>query len=195
MSQLRMIWRPENERNTEYTLPEGYTVRGMKFEEIEQWNDVSTALTGEPWSFDKFLQEMVFNPPFDLSPAHIYCAYDSEGKMMSTAAACVDPVKHIADLHMVSARPECRGKGLGKAVCAECVKFFEDTGCVEALLSTDDFRKPAIAIYLKLGYRPWLYEDDMLGRWNVIFGEMGYKEPIPAYTLEKEDAVIDGFLG
>lgn len=194
MSQLRMIWRPGNGGNTEYTLREGYTVRGMNFDEIEQWNDVSTALTGEPWSRDRFLQEMIFKPPFDLSPAHIYCAYDRDGKMMSTAAACVDAVKHIADLHMVSARPECRGLGLGKAVCAECVKYFEDTGCVEAHLSTDDFRKPAIAIYLKLGYRPWLYEDDMPGRWNVIFGEMGYKTPIPAYTLEKEDTVIDSFL-
>lgn len=191
MEQLRMIWRPLNGGSTEYSIPEGYTVRPMLSTEISQWCETSIELTGgKQWEDHIFIDRMLFNPPLTLSPRHIYCAFSPEGEMAATAAACLDGVKRIGDLHMVTARQEFKGKGLGKAVCAEAVNCFIANGCVEADLSTDDFRKPAIAIYLKLGFRPWLYLDDMRGRWTTVLTDMGWKKDVFAYDANRFDTYL-----
>ena len=44
-------------------------------------------------------------------------------------------------------------------------------------LSTDDWRLPAIKVYLKLGYEPLLYADDMKGRWKAVCGKLGWPMP------------------
>ena len=41
-------------------------------------------------------------------------------------------------------------------------------------LSTDDFRVPAVKTYLRLGFRPWYYEDDMKDRWRALIDSFGY---------------------
>ena len=35
-------------------------------------------------------------------------------------------------------------------------------------LLTDDFRLAAVKTYLDLGWKPWLYLDDMEGRWRAL---------------------------
>ena len=35
-------------------------------------------------------------------------------------------------------------------------------------LLTDDFRLPAVSTYLKLGWQPLLYLEDMEGRWRAL---------------------------
>lgn len=188
MSQLRMVWRPENGVDVSYTIPDGFEIRPMKYDEIEGWCAAETSLTGSPWTREEFIERMLFNPPLTLSPRNIYCAYKLEsGEMAASSAACLDGERRKGDLHMVSTKEEYKGLGLGKAVCAECVKRFLREGVREADLSTDDFRKPAIAIYLKLGFRPWLYEDDMRGRWVTVLNEMAWKKPVAAYTLDKAE--------
>jgi mycothiol synthase len=52
-------------------------------------------------------------------------------------------------------------------------------------LSTDDFRIPAIAIYLSLGFRPFLYDDDMQNRWKTILYGMGWKSAVEALSPDK----------
>ncbi len=47
------------------------------------------------------------------------------------------------------------------------------TGVERSFLGTDDFRLTAINVYLKLGWRPFLYQEDMEGRWRHIYGKLG----------------------
>ena len=35
-------------------------------------------------------------------------------------------------------------------------------------LKTDDWRLPAVNMYRKLGWKPWLFDDDMPGRWQAL---------------------------
>jgi len=191
MSQLRMIWKPENPRTIK-GVPEGFSVRSMSFADIDGWCEVSRALTGENrWSNEEFIRNMLFNPPLTLLPRDIYCLFDdAAGAMVSTAAACLDTEKRLGNLHMVSAVPEYRGRGIGRAVCEAAVECFVRHGIAEATLSTDEFRVPAIKIYLGLGFRPWLYEEDMPGRWRGVFNDMGMTAPQPAYTAGKEDTTV-----
>jgi len=53
------------------------------------------------------------------------------------------------------------------------------------LISTDDFRLPAIKTYLDAGFRPVLWSDpdsDQRGRWDAVIAALGY-EPV-AYLTE-----------
>ena len=43
-----------------------------------------------------------------------------------------------------------------------------ETGYRFFSLLTDDFRLAAVKIYLDLGWKPWLYLDDMEGRWRAL---------------------------
>jgi len=42
-------------------------------------------------------------------------------------------------------------------------------------LGTEDFRLAAISIYLKLGWRPFLYREEMEARWREVFAGLGWE--------------------
>jgi len=46
--------------------------------------------------------------------------------------------------------------------------WFRDHGFAESLLNTDDFRLPAIAMYLSLGFQPEHREEAHRARWSAI---------------------------
>ena len=57
-----------------------------------------------------------------------------------------------------------KGKGIGYTVCAAVTRSLVERGYSRIFLTTDDWRLPAIAIYLKLGYVPDLYLPEMAGQ-------------------------------
>ena len=81
---------------------------------------------------------------------------------------------------MVAALPECRGKGIGHAMLSFALEIMEAAGSTHAVLTTDDFRLPAIKTYLDGGFRPVLYHDpesDMRERWDAVIAALRY-EPV-----------------
>ncbi|MHB1151547.1 MAG: GNAT family N-acetyltransferase [Eubacteriales bacterium] len=193
MSQLEMIWKPKTMTvPAEIKLKEGYEVRTLTGDMIEGWCEASMELTGDiKWSREEFISNMLLNPPMTLSPKHIFCAIETAtGRVVGTASACLDGTKNYGAVHMVTVSPDCKGLGLGKAVCAACVNAFVENGITEAILSTDDFRTPAIAIYLLLGFLPSLFEDDMRGRWTEVLNNMGWKQTVEAYGKDKNIVLL-----
>jgi GNAT superfamily N-acetyltransferase len=194
MAQLKMIWRPQTSPSLPINvkLKDGYDIRPLTEDMIDGWCETSLELTGgTKWSREEFISRMLFSPPLTLSPKYIYCAVDTaSGRMVGTASACLDGINKYGNLHMVTVCPEYKGLGLGKAVCAAAVNAFIDNGITEADLSTDDFRIPAIAVYLYLGFRPFLYEESMDARWKTILSGMKLKNPVEAYDSKKNSAVI-----
>lgn len=65
------------------------------------------------------------------------------------------------------------GKGLGKAVVAATTADLAKARYSRVYLSTDDWRLPAISLYLKLGWKPLLFQPDMEDRWKAIFTQLG----------------------
>ena len=93
------------------------------------------------------------------------------------------------NLHMVGSSSDVRGMGGGRAVCTAVVEYFKKHEIKLAYLNTDDFRKPAIKIYLGLGYRPYLYEDDMAERWHALMDYYGIDE-LEAYDKDLNDLTM-----
>ena len=69
--------------------------------------------------------------------------------------------------------PSHAGLGLGTAVSAKVTNRLVEEGYSTPGLETEDFRLAAINIYLKLGWRPYLYLDDMESRWRTTYERLG----------------------
>jgi mycothiol synthase len=93
------------------------------------------------------------------------------GQLAVTAGASHNPDPlhpYGGELGWVAGSPAHAGRGLGRAVCAAVVNRFLSAGYRRIYLRTDDWRLPAIKIYLDLGFQPFLYAPDMAGRWAVV---------------------------
>jgi mycothiol synthase len=69
--------------------------------------------------------------------------------------------------------PSHTRKSLGTIVSACVTNRLAAEGYARPFLGTEDVRLPAIAIYLKLGWRPYIYRDEMESRWRSIFAGLG----------------------
>ncbi len=69
--------------------------------------------------------------------------------------------------------PSHTGKGLGTVVAASATNRLAAEGYRRPCLGTEDFRVPAISIYLKLGWRPYIYREDLVPRWRAVFARLG----------------------
>ncbi len=69
--------------------------------------------------------------------------------------------------------PSHCGKGLGTLVAAAVTNRLTAEGYSRPFLGTEDFRLAAISIYLKLGWRPYIYCVEMEARWRIILARLG----------------------
>ena len=94
-------------------------------------------------------------------------------KRSDASGVCPEPdgtsVAEVGVLDYVVTHPDHRGKGLGRATCTEVARFLVAQGCKTVSLDTDDWRLPAIHIYLSLGFRPVMNRSDMPPRWAAVY--------------------------
>jgi len=105
-----------------------------------------------------------------------FVIHDATQTLVATAAAQNKARQfHPAggELGWVAADPQHRGKGLGYAVCAAATRRLIEAGHPTLYLLTDDFRLPAIRVYLRLGWIPFLYTAEMEERWRAVCFGLG----------------------
>ncbi len=106
-----------------------------------------------------------------------FLVLDSEGKIAASAAVQLgEHTQGSATVHAVCTSPAHRGHGLGKLVTLAVMDYAQRRGIRDVWLTTDDFRLPAVKLYLKLGFLPVLYEPDMRGRWLALMEKLGLDE-------------------
>jgi mycothiol synthase len=71
-------------------------------------------------------------------------------------------------LDWVAADPLHSGRGLGRAVTAAVARLLVQRGYRDIYLLTDDWRLPAIACYLQLGWEPIIDGPQMRERWGAV---------------------------
>ena len=135
----------------------------------------------------------------------LHLAFENEGTLERTRATALTDgffvVEHTATGHLVTTcaaqhientrhpgggqlgwlvgDPSHTGKRLGTIVSALVTNRLVSAGYERPYLETNDFRFAAISIYLKLGWRPFLFADDMEQRWRDVYDGLGR-----AFTLE-----------
>lgn len=98
-------------------------------------------------------------------------------KIVATSMATDQPTPlhpEGGELGWVAGDPDYAGQGLGLAVCAAVSRHLIRAGYQHIYLSTDDWRLPAIKLYLRLGYQPLLFDDAMEPRWRVVYEQLNW---------------------
>ena len=191
MSKLRMVWKNKDPETC--TLKDGCYVinrssdRFTKEQLADGWIDACIELTGGvPWTREQFFDKMWNDPT--IPEDGMFFAVTSEGRIFSTASVQLLP-NHAGNLHMVGSSSDVRGMGGGRAVCTAVIQYLKQHEIELAYLYTDDFRKPAIKIYLGIGYRPYLSEDGMVDSWYEIMDYFGIDQ-LEAYDRDLNDIVL-----
>lgn len=166
--QLQMLWPQELlDVPPEVHVPAGFTLRTFRTGDEEAYCRLMAAAGFEGWDTAR-LHEWLLRV---LPDGFFLIVHLVTGEIVATTMA----THHPSDLHpfggelgWVAGSPEHKGKGLGMTVCAAVTARFIRGGYRRIYLKTDDWRLPAIKIYLKLGYQPFLFLPDMEARWKDV---------------------------
>lgn len=77
------------------------------------------------------------------------------------------------EIGWVATSPAHRGRNLARHVCIAAVAAALQLPPRPIWLFTDDFRAPAIKLYLRLGFLPDCHHDSHAGRWRTVIEQLG----------------------
>ena len=168
MSQL-LMYRLNLDELPPIVLPEGYFASPFKIGEDAQWENIMNTSFGGEHIFEK---EISSNPVFFPERIRFIREKSPEGRAVASATAWTWHTtypKECGYLHMVGAIPEYTGLRLGYSVVLDALYEMKRQSRTSSVLTTDDFRIPAIKTYIKLGYLPVINDNDHCKRWQSIF--------------------------
>jgi len=173
--QLQMLW-PEALLSAppRVKLPSGYRLRVL---------DPAVDIPGylrvmHLAGFTQFSEEnVVFWLTKVLPDAFFVITYEPEELIVATAIASHNPTPlhpYGGELGWVAGDPAHAGRGLGRAVCGAVVARFLSAGYRRIYLLTDDWRLPALKVYLQLGFVPFLFELGIAERWQAVCEKLAW---------------------
>ena len=180
MKQLKMI-RPKG-APFQRTLPDGFSF--AFFNEGRAALDAGCDICRGAGMVKSLENEEVFNKVIrsvkGIDPEKdLFFVVAPNGQKIATSALVTNKEKNSGYLHMVAAIPDFRNIGLGYAMLSFALNIAEERGLDFCLLTTDDYRLPAIKNYLVGGFRPVIYEDpesNMRERWLAVAEKLGFGE-------------------
>lgn len=170
--QLRMSFRRFHDLAVPRIVP-GYGLRPFRPGDEEDW--VGILSTGEFGAWDRNRLDRMLGG--ERAPLPLDGAYFATYEDKPVGAACVflhpGPDGPVPELGWVAVRPEHRGRGLGRQVCRAALGFVGDLPLRYIYLLTEDFRLPAIATYLRLGFEPEITDPSHPARWDALRRALG----------------------
>ena len=176
MEQLKMYWKNDGSPAQPVVLPEGFTLLTLPELEngVEQWLDIMQyGLSAKREGFSYYKSCMLDCPCYEEDKCFFIM---HGGKAIASVTVVCDTETKDGLIHMVGSLPECRGKGVGKLMGSIGDYVLKTTGMQTASLKTDDFRVPAIKVYLGVGFQPDLSTEDFVQRWDAIYKGLGLKK-------------------
>ena len=189
--QLKLYVFPKNK--LPFGLPEGYTISKYSGTEEEAWDWIRICKNGlapENATLEMFDND-INNFACVVPETDLFFVSDPSGKRVATITA-MDRFRDsgMGGVHMVSVDSSARGLGLGHAICRIAETKLYQNHVRIAQLTTDDWRKPACKAYLKAGWYPVNYDDDMVERWTNIITELGIESVQMVNDNGEPDVVI-----
>jgi mycothiol synthase len=173
--QLRMIW-PHNLLSSPppVNLADAYVLRQFRDSDRKNYETLMKNAGFQDWP-DNRTDEIL---KVTLPGGYFVVEHKASAKIVATSVATHKPVEGLpfaGELGWVAGDTGHSGKGLGIAVCSAVVGRFIEAGYQNIYLKTDDFRLPAIKVYLKMGFQPDLFCGGMRERWNEIYQKLSWK--------------------
>lgn len=173
--QLRMIY-DRSCPALQVEPPAGFTVRPLKKEEHEAYFKLRTGCGFDLWNHETIAK---FYEKHAIADGIIVAVEDATGRLAASATAEygeLDDPGVPGTLGWVMTDKEFGGKGLGRAVSAAATLALFKADLDPVYLLTDDFRTAAVALYLKMRWKPWIFQEDMTERWQKLCRELGYPD-------------------
>ena len=145
-------------------LPASYELREYRHGDEQGWIDLLQFGSFLEWTVERFLS-FIANPEREEGSRLIV---NEDRILAATFASREDIPGTIGALDFVVNHPEYRGIGLGRAVCTAVMKHLAKQSYESIVLYTDDWRLPAIGLYLSLGFVPQMTREDMPSRWEAV---------------------------
>ncbi|HOZ48098.1 MAG TPA: GNAT family N-acetyltransferase [Candidatus Hydrogenedentes bacterium] len=173
MSQLRME-KVNLDDVPEIPIPEGYTLRAFEPGEEAALGRVYAASNLGTETAEAVQRNILGHPCY--VPGRVLVV-EHGGELVGTAAAWVKAEAPEAGyLHMVGLLPEHRGKRLGAILTVAAIRYSRREGFARHILDTDDWREPAIRLYVGLGYDAVYTDETHPGRWQALAEKLGCPE-------------------
>ena len=149
-------------------VPEGYELRQYRPDDEGAYRDLfNLGFTGD--ALEHTLAQAIADGFFVIE-------HPASGRLVASCVAergSWDGGHERGILGWLIGDPSHAGLGLGTIIAAEVTNRLAEEGYNDPGLSTDDFRLAAIGVYLKLGWRPYLYLEDMERRWRETCERLG----------------------
>lgn len=172
--QLQMVWPSRLLASPPaIDLAEGYSLRTYRPGDEASFYRVMDRAGFEDWN-DEILRPWLAKI---LPAGWFFVEHQLSDQIVATAMTTHNPsTLHPfgGELSWVAADPAHRGNGLGTAVCSAVVARFLAAGYRNIYLKTDDWRLPALKIYLTLGFLPLLYTPEMEQRWQIVCQQLDW---------------------
>ena len=166
--QLKMYFFPEADRIPQLEVPDGFEIRQLRSGEERQYLALRTMSGFSEWDMAKLRE-------YQSGPAkRIMVLVDkSTGTLAQAASAESFTEEGTGQFGWLLSNPDYRGRGLGRPISIATMQALKEEGFRRFVIFTDDFRVPALRIYLKLGWHPVYHAEDMEARWKAIGEKLG----------------------
>ncbi|MCK9266708.1 GNAT family N-acetyltransferase [bacterium] len=172
--QLHMVFPEKNFKKAVVPpLPSGYTFRTYQPGDDKGYAEVMQSADFENWNYVSSVLKTA------LPEGVFFIVHKKTNKIVATACAQNYPT----DIHpqggvlgWVAVNPEHRGKNFGYIISMKAVERLIQAGYKHIFLQTDDWRLPAIKIYLRMGFEPMYYKQDMKPRWATVKKQLTVKK-------------------
>jgi len=166
--QLEMV-RPSTTRVVVPPVPDGYLLRQFRAGDEEEWDNLFHLAFADEGVLPGALE-------WTLPGGFFVIEHVTSGRLVATGAArrgsTMPRHPNAGQMGWLVADPSHAGKGLGTIVAACATNRLVEEGYARPCLGTEDFRLAAISIYLNLGWRPYLYCEEMEARWRDVFARL-----------------------
>lgn len=167
--QLEMV-RPSPARVEVPPVPEGYLLRQFRAGDEARYDDLFHLAFTDEGRFPETLERALEGGFFVMENL-------ASGELVASCvawrASTMPRHPDAGQMGWLVTDPSHARKGLGTIMAASATNRLAAGGCQRPCLGTEDFRIAAISIYLKLGWRPDVYREDMIPRWRSIFARLG----------------------
>lgn len=167
--------RPNLDDIPQYELPDGFSIRTMRPDDVGLWNDIWR--DAEPFfTVDEHLFENQFGHDQQATQWRTFIVEDERGVAVGTTSAWYNrnfKGEDYGQIHWVAVRQAYWGRGLGKAMMThalnEMAKWHD-----RAFLGTQTKRIPAIKVYLDFGFVPDLERPGAVVAWQQVKEQLNH---------------------
>jgi len=152
-------------------IPEGFILRTYQDGDGSKWEDLTESTLG----FRSDFKKDIMNNPFFMKE-RIFFIYKDDELAATATAWCTNDEPETGYVHMVGADSKFKGKGLGYQISLATLHRMKEENKKSVILHTDDFRLPAIVVYLRLGFKPVMFHESHELRWQNIYKELGMSQ-------------------